>query len=385
MVSEEYELPYHRPPLSKTYIKSRSEGVMPLRGAAYYSANKIELELGAKVVDIGLESKMASLSDGRRIVFDSLVLAVGARARKLSCPGAQADNVHYLRSIADARSLSDAAVGAQKIVVIGGGFIGLEVASALVQQKKEVTVIETENRVLARVVSPEIAEFVSSVHVGRGVTLLTSRTVKSFVAEAGLVRKVLLDDGTSIDADIVIVGIGSVPNTELARSLGLHIGSGIVVDSRSRTSRLDIFAAGDCTSFRSPFNPNGIRVECVQNAIDQARVAGAVIAGKDKAYEALPWFWSDQYDLKLQIAGIAVGATERIVRSGMTSAISVFHLRDDMCICVESINGAREHISARRLLPGERITRRDLEDVEFDLSVLLKARDLTSNREAARR
>ncbi|MCC8969161.1 FAD-dependent oxidoreductase [Bradyrhizobium sp. Cham227] len=375
IVSEELELPYHRPPLSKTYLKSPSEPVMLLKTAAFYSSNNIELELGTKVVSIDPGANKALLSSGVQIAFDTLALTVGARARRLSCAGADAENVCYLRSIADARLLSAAVANAEKIVVIGGGFIGLEVASALIQQQKQVVVIEAENRVLARAVSPEISEFLSSVHLGHGLKLLTSRAVRSLVGENHVVRTILLDDGTSIDADIVIVGIGSVPNLELAQLLGLHTKDGIVVNSQSRTSRTNVFAAGDCTRFSSPFNPNGTRIESVQNATDQARVAGAVIAGKGKAYEALPWFWSDQYDLKLQIAGVAVGATERIVRSA-TSGTSVFHFRDDACVCVESVNRPREHISARLLLAREVIMKRHLQDVDFDIPALLKEREL---------
>ncbi|KRR29615.1 NAD(P)/FAD-dependent oxidoreductase [Bradyrhizobium retamae] len=385
IVSEELELPYQRPPLSKAYLKEHTQKVMPLKSAAFYSAKNIELELGTKVLGIERGANTALLSNGTHVTFDTLALAVGARAQRLLCTGADAKNVYYLRSIEDARLLSAASAGAEKVVVIGGGFIGLEVASALAQQLKQVTVVETQNRVLARVVSPEIAEFVSSAHVGHGVKLLTCRAVQSFVGENGVVRKVLLDGGTSLDADIVIFGIGSAPNMELAQQLGLHFENGIIVDSRSRTSRANVFAAGDCTRFFSPFNLNGIPVESVQNATDQARVAGSVIAGKDNVYETLPWFWSDQYDLKLQIAGLAVGATERIARPTVTSGISVFHFRNDACICVESVNGPREHIAARRLLARERITKQQLQDVDFDMPALLKLRALPTDGESVNR
>lgn len=373
IVSEEPELPYHRPTLSKAFLKGPSDGAMPLKAAAYYSANNIDLELRVKVASLESRTNTAVLSNGNRIAFDTLALAVGASARRLHCSGAELGNVFYLRSIADARLLRAATGDVENIVVIGGGFIGLEVASALAHQKRQITVIEAENRVLARVVAPELSQFVSSLHAGRGVKLMTSRAVQSLVGEGGVVRQVLLQDGTAIDAGIVIVGIGSVPNLELARQLGLLSESGIVVDSRSRTSRANVFAAGDCALFRGPLNSVGIRLESVQNAIDQSRVAGAIIAGVDKVYDSLPWFWSDQYDLKLQIAGLPFGATERVLRPGTKSDCSVFHFRSDVCICVESVNRPREHVSARRLLPRGLIKKRDLYDVDFDMSALLSS------------
>lgn len=370
IVSEEAELPYHRPPLSKNFLKDPSNEAMPLKAATFYSANNIDVELGTRVVSLEPGVNKAVLSNGASIAFDTLALAVGARARRLSCPGANLRNVYYLRSIADARLLKAAIEDADNVVVIGAGFIGLEVASALMTQEKRVTILEAEDRVLARVVSPEISEFLTLAHANHGIQLLTARAVQSLVGENGVVRKVVLADGTSLDADIVIVGIGSVPNLELTKALGLQTESGIVVDSRSRTSRSNVFAAGDCTQFRGPFNYAGIRLESVQNAVDQSRVAGAVIAGLDRAYGLLPWFWSDQYELKLQIAGLSVGATERVVRHGAKSGISVFHFRNDACVCVESVNQPREHVSARRLLASEKITKQHLQDVDFDILTL---------------
>lgn len=372
IVTEESELPYYRPPLSKAFLKGPSDAATPLKAAAFYSKNSIDLELGTKVIRIEPATNKAVLSNGTHITFNTLALAVGARARKLTCSGADLGNVYYLRSIADARLLRAATADAENVVVIGAGFIGLEVASALIQKQKQVTVIEAENRVLARVAAPQVSQFLSSIHVDHGVKVLTSRAVQSLIGEGGFVRKVLLEDGISVDADIVVVGIGSIPNIELAQQLGLISKNGVVVDSQSRTSRAHVLAAGDCALFRNPFNPNGIRLESVQNATDQARVAGATIAGVDKAYDALPWFWSDQFDSKLQMVGLPFGATESIVRRSATSEISVFHFRNDTCVCVESVNRPREHMSSRRLLAREKIMKRQLQDVDFDISALLK-------------
>ncbi len=372
LVSEELEPPYHRPPLSKAYLKDASSSALHLKSSSFYANNNIQMELGVRVVGFDAATNTASLSNGRHLEFNFLALTVGARARRLPGVGAHVKNVFYLRSVEDAQSLRSASAEAGNIVVIGAGFIGLEVASALAQQGKRVTVIESASRILARAVAPEISEFLQAAHARHGVSILTARTVKELIADGDHVRRIVLEDGVSINADLVVVGIGSTPNTELAAQLGLVCDNGIVVDASSRTSRPNVFAAGDCTHFKGSYNPAGIRLESVQNATDQARVAAAVIAGLDKSYEALPWFWSDQYNLKLQMAGLSFGATESVVRPGTESEISTFHFRGDTCICVESVNRPREHMAARRLLARSSVTKRDLSDVDYDISALLK-------------
>ncbi|WFU40021.1 FAD-dependent oxidoreductase [Bradyrhizobium sp. CB82] len=261
IVSEEPELPYHRPPLSKGCLKDPSDQRRPLKAAAFYSDNDIGLELGSRVIDLDPGARMALLSNGTYIAFDTLALTVGTSARKLSCPGAVIGNVYCLRSIADARLLCAATRDAQKIFVVGTGFIGLEVESTLIRLQKQVTALDAKDRVLHWVVPLETSEYLASVHVSHGVKLLTSRAVQSLVDESRIVEKVVLQDGTSA----VIVGIRSVPNLELARLLALQSADGIVVDSRSRTSQAYVFAAGDRTLFGGPFNTGGIRLESVQN------------------------------------------------------------------------------------------------------------------------
>lgn len=372
IVSEEGELPYHRPPLSKNFLKGQVENPLPLKADAFYESKRIDVELGVRVASIEPENRLAVLSNGVRLPFDTLALTTGARARELRLPGADLGNVYYLRSAHDARLLRSAATCATHVVIIGAGFIGLEVASALASPHRHVTVVESQARILARVVAPEISDFFRSAHTTNGVTLSMTSEVESLVGDNGVVRRVLLKDGRSIEADIVIVGIGSVPNTELAAQLGLHCQNGITVDSQSRTGIANVFSAGDCAAFGGSFNMNGTRLESVQNATDQARVAGAVIAGADRHYESLPWFWSDQYDLKLQIAGLPFGATDRVVRGRTESETSVFHFHDDLCICVESVNRPREHMSARRLLPAGGVKRAQLQEVDFDIAALMK-------------
>ncbi|KWH40560.1 NAD(P)/FAD-dependent oxidoreductase [Burkholderia stagnalis] len=371
IVSDESELPYHRPPLSKAFLKGEAENPLAIKADAFYTSNHIDVELGVRVVGIEREGKQAVLSNGARVPFDTLALAVGARARSLPLAGADLGNVHYLRSASDARTLRAAAASAVNIVIIGAGFIGLEVASALATPERRITVVEAADRILARAVAPETSGFLAAAHARHGVTLSVAGEIESLVGEKGVVQRVVLKDGRVIDADIVIVGIGSIPNTELAEQIGLRCRNGIAVDSQSRTDIADVFAMGDCAVFGGVFNTNGARLESVQNAIDQSRVAGSTIAGVDKHYESLPWFWSDQYDLKLQMAGLASGATDRVVRHGSDSEMSVFHFRDDVCISVESVNRPREHMSARRLLPAG-VTRARLQEVDFDIAALMK-------------
>ncbi|MGR8023284.1 NAD(P)/FAD-dependent oxidoreductase [Burkholderia cenocepacia] len=371
IVSDESELPYHRPPLSKAFLKGEVENALAIKADAFYTSNHIDVELGVRVVGIEREGKQAVLSNGARVSFDTLALAVGARARSLPLAGADLGNVHYLRSASDARTLRAAAASAVNIVIIGAGFIGLEVASALATPERRITVVEAADRILARAVAPETSGFLAAAHARHGVKLSVAGEIESLAGEKGVVQRVVLKDGRVIDADIVIVGIGSIPNTELAEQIGLRCRNGIVVDSQSRTDIADVFAMGDCAVFGGVFNTNGARLESVQNAIDQSRVAGSTIAGGDKHYESLPWFWSDQYDLKLQMAGLASGATDRVVRHGSDSEMSVFHFRDDVCISVESVNRPREHMSARRLLPAG-VTRARLQEVDFDIAALMK-------------
>jgi 3-phenylpropionate/trans-cinnamate dioxygenase ferredoxin reductase subunit len=374
IVSDEDDLPYHRPPLSKSYLKDASEQLMPLRAEAFYRDKAIEVELSTRVVSVDGRENRATLSNGTVISFDTLALATGASARTLPgldiCPG----NVHYVRNVADARKLRSAISQAENVVIIGAGFIGLEVASAIVQQDKHVTVVEAADRVLARAVSPELSKLLSAIHAENGVDVVTSRKVRPVIGPGGLINRIEMEDGSILKADIVVVGVGSQPNLDLAQQLELHVANGIIVDDRSRTSRSNVFAAGDCATFTGPFNQAGIRLESVQNAIDQARIAGNTIAGGDKVYRAVPWFWSDQYESKIQIAGLYGGVTDSESQHGEKSDISVFHFREDACVCVESVNRPRDHMAARRLLAGDKaITRRNLRDVDFNMSALLKA------------
>lgn len=384
IITEEPELPYHRPPLSKAFLLEESnENGLPLKSEAFYRDNNIDIEFNVRATRIDRITSTVHLFDGRAINFDKLALATGARARKLAIPGADLNGIIYLRSVADARALKREAANATNVVIIGGGFIGLEVASALVQQDKNVTVLEMQPDLLTRVVAPPISRFLAASHIAHDVTLMTNARVMSLAGHQGLVRRVVLEDRRTIDADLVIVGIGTVPNIELATSAGIACGDGIVVDPHGQTSLPGIFAAGDCAFYDGPFTKGGMRLESVQNAIDQSRAAGAATAGVMKAYNTIPWFWSDQFKLKLQIAGVSKGFDDYAERPGGDNELSVFYFKDEYCIAVDSINRPRDHMTARRLLPQGNLTKETLAEVDFNISALMSGASAILGRASA--
>jgi 3-phenylpropionate/trans-cinnamate dioxygenase ferredoxin reductase subunit len=371
ILTDEADYPYHRPPLSKAFLlDGGGEGALPLKGEKFYTDQRIDVIFGKTAID--MRNGAVAMQDGSAVRFDKLALAVGARARRLQIPGADLEGIVYLRSLADARALKIALALAQQVVVIGGGFIGLEVASAAVQLGKSVTVLEAQPDLLMRVVAQPVARFLHEQHEKNGVSIRTGAKVAEIRGDKGRVRQVVLDDGTAFDADLVVVGIGSVPNSELAATAGLQCRDGIVVDRFGQTSDPRIWAAGDCTFYPGPYTRDGMRLESVQNAMDQGRSAGASIAGKQKAYDAIPWFWSDQYKFKLQITGISKGHTSFVER-GDADTMSVFYFKDEACIAVDSINRPRDHMASRRVLPAG-ATRDQLEDANYDLSALMPGR-----------
>jgi len=375
ILTEETDYPYHRPPLSKAFLLSESgESGLPLKGEKYYVEQKIDIMFGKTATVLDTREGCVRLTDGQSIRFDKLALATGARARRLQLAGADLDGVVYLRSLPDARALKLALRESTEIVVIGGGFIGLEVASAAVQLGKSVTVLESQSDLLMRVVSKPVADFLREQHRRNGVSIRTGAKVSVIRGEKGRARQVLLEDGTAFGADLVVVGIGSLPNCELAEAAGLACQDGIVVDGFGQTSHPRVWAAGDCAYYAGPYTPWGMRLESVQNAMDQGRSAGAAVAGATKPYAAIPWFWSDQYKFKLQITGLSKGHTafvERCEADGM----SVYYFRDEICIAVDCINRPRDHMASRRLIPAGVLTRMRLEEVDYDLSALMRVHE----------
>ena len=354
LVSAEPHLPYQRPPLSKAYLQGKDdEAMLAIRAEAFYRQQEVDLTLGRAAMQIDRDEGCVRLEDGAVLPYDRLALATGARVRRLPVPGADLQGVLYLRSLDDARQLRDQLSAAERVVVIGGGFVGLEAAASAIQLGKEVTVLESQDRLLARALAAPLADFLAAAHRRRGVALEMGAQVAALEGDLGQVRAVLTGDGRRFAADLVIVGIGSIPNTELAQAAGIACRDGILVDRFARTDDPDIFAAGDCVRHPSRSGEH-IRLESVQNAAEQGRVAGANLAGRQTIYQAVPWFWSDQYDLKLQMAGLAAGA-DRTVHRGETGEerFSLFHYRNDRLIAVESVNRPAEHMLARKLLAAE--------------------------------
>jgi 3-phenylpropionate/trans-cinnamate dioxygenase ferredoxin reductase subunit len=357
LVGEESHLPYHRPPLSKAVLAGEKtlEAIL-LRPQSHYAASGVELKLGERVETIDRPAQTLLLSNGETLRYDFLALCTGTRPRRLA--GAPAlEGVFYLRTADDAMRIRAAAVAGRRAVIIGGGYIGLEVAAVLVSQGLEVTILEAANRLLKRVASPVISEYFANLQSSHGVKVLTSVTGVELQGDAQ-VTGVREATGTVHPADIVIVGIGVLPETGLAEAAGLAVENGIVVDEYARTSDPRIFAAGDCTLHPSARYGTRLRLESVQNALDQARVAAANICGKNVLYDALPWFWSDQFDSKLQSAGLLLDHEHHVVRGDARNAqgkgFSVFYLRGDHMIAADCVNRAKEFIACKRLI-SERI------------------------------
>jgi 3-phenylpropionate/trans-cinnamate dioxygenase ferredoxin reductase subunit len=374
LLSEERALPYHRPPLSKTFlVEADKDDALPLRAEAFYREQNIELELGLRVVTIDRATRTVTSADGRRFTYSKLALAAGARPRTLEVPGAELENVFTLRNLEDARRIKAALAEAEKVVVIGGGFIGLEVASAAVKLGKRVTILEVLDRFLGRACPPIIADWFAHLHARRGVTTLLGIRAVALRGERGRVRSVVLDGGRECPADMVVAGVGAVPNVDLAQACGLVCNDGIVVDRFARTSDPDIVAAGDCTRFPCAYSDNPVRLESVQNATDQARTAAATIAGREAAYEAVPWFWSDQYDVKLQMAGLSQDHDAHAVRGAMDDDnFSIFYFRAGTIMAVDSVNRPADHMLARRLIAARTsCTPQQVADASFDFKSLL--------------
>jgi 3-phenylpropionate/trans-cinnamate dioxygenase ferredoxin reductase component len=301
-------------------------------------------------------------------------LTTGCRPRRLSLPGADKANVHYLRTVDDVNRLQRQFLPDRRLVIIGGGYIGLEVAAVAIKMGLHVTVVETLQRVLTRVTAPEISAFYERVHREHGVDLRTGVGVHAIQGDTD-VRTLVLTDGTKLPADLVVVGIGAIPNSELAEAAGLEVSNGIVVDRHAVTSDPDIVAAGDCTQHENVFLGRRLRLESVANALEQSRVAAGSMLGKLRAYEAVPWFWSDQYDLKLQMVGLSAGYDRLIVRGDLEGGcFSAFYARDGVVIAVDAINRPQDFVVARKLV-GERAVAdpQRLADMSFPLKLLLKS------------
>lgn len=349
LVDAEARTPYQRPPLSKGYLSGTAAQIAPLRPREFYDTNNIDL-VRARVVGIDRTRRTVSLDDGRQLAYDHLILATGARNRNLSISGANAAGAWPLRTADDARAMRRSFATAREVVVIGAGFVGLEVAAAAREQGRNVSVIEAGNRVMARAVSSEMSQYLTTLHTRAGVTVRHRCSPTHIdVDEFGHAAGVRLDDGTTIEADLVVIGIGVQPNTELAVSAGLAVDNGVCVDEYLRTTDPAIWAIGDCASVVTGGTRQ--RLESVQNAVDHARHVAAQLVGNHDPYQAVPWFWTHQYGAKLQIAGATTSLGETVVL-GSAPEFSVLRFDGDVLTAVESVNRPGDHLAARRLLAG---------------------------------
>jgi 3-phenylpropionate/trans-cinnamate dioxygenase ferredoxin reductase subunit len=355
LVGEEPLLPYQRPPLSKKFLAGEMEADrLPIRHAAFYESIHCEMLLGNAVVAIDTVARSLRLADGGRLGYDKLVLAIGGHARPLKVPGAGLAGVHVLRTMADVTAIRAQAAPGKRAVIVGAGYIGLECAATFRKLGLEVTVIEMMDRVMSRVVAPEMSRFYAGEHLAHGVGLLIGKQVSALLGDTH-VTEVECIDGTRVPADLVLVGIGLVPNTELASAAGIRCEDGIAVDEHCRTSDPNIYAIGDCCSHPSPRYGRRIRLESVDNAFEQARTAAANIFGRVVAHDKTPWFWSDQYELKLQIVGLCQGYDKVVLRGDPAErAFSCCYLRAGELIALDAVNHVKDFMAARKLI-GERV------------------------------
>jgi len=351
IIGDEEQLPYHRPPLSKAFLAGERDlqGIL-IRTPAAFEKYDIELQLGVRVESINRIDKTIALDTGLELAYDKLALCTGSRARKLSIRGADLDGVHYLRSVNDVERIKKSVVAGGRAVIVGGGYIGLEAAAQLCQLGMHVTVLEMASRVLSRVTAPELSEFYSRIHREEGVLIETGVAVSSL--EGGeRVNAVLTDDGRRFGADLLIVGVGVLPNTELAEAAGLALENGLLIDEFSRTSDPSIVAAGDVTSQHNSHYGRRLRLESVPSAVEQAISAAASVCGKHKHSGGIPWFWSDQYDLKLQIAGLSEGYDQLVIRGDSSKRSFVaFYLKNSKLISADCVNRPQEFMVSKRLI-----------------------------------
>lgn len=351
VVGEETHLPYQRPPLSKAFLKGEiDKDRLLIKPAEFYAAAGCTLKLATRVTAIDRKAHRAHLGDGTSLAWDKLVFATGSRVRKLPLPGADLPGCYYLRGIDDVDRLRPRMEPGRRLTIIGAGYIGLEVAAVAVKRGLKVTVIEAMPRVLARAASPQVSEFFEREHRQAGVDLRCYVRTES-IAQTGESLAVSTSSGI-VPADTVLIGVGILPNDDLARDAGLDVDNGIVVNAHAQTEDPDIYAVGDCANLPNSYAEKGrVRLESVQNAIDQAKHAAIAIAGRPKPYDEVPWFWSDQYDLKLQIAGLASPADQIVLRGDRASrSFAAFHLRDGTVTSVEAVNAAPEYMMGRRLI-----------------------------------
>ncbi|HEU0097240.1 MAG TPA: FAD-dependent oxidoreductase [Allosphingosinicella sp.] len=372
LIGAEAEPPYERPPLSKEYLAGEKEFErMLVRPAAFWAERGIELILGTRIAAVDPEAKRAMAEDGRAFGYGALVWTAGGEPRRLGCEGGDLEGVHVVRRKADVDSIRAGLDGLRRVAVVGGGYVGLEAAAVLRKLGKEVVLLEALDRVLARVAGPEISDFYAAEHRARGVDVRLGASVASIVGEGGRVAAVRLRDGTAIEAEMAIVGIGVEAAVGPLLAAGAAGANGVEVDSFCRTSLPDVYAAGDCALHENRFAGGlRIRLESVQNANDQATTAAKAILGRPEPYDTIPWFWSNQYDLRLQTVGLSVGHDRTVIRGRPEErSFSILYMLGGRVIALDCVNSTRDYVQGRKLV----LERRQMEPERLaDVSVQLK-------------
>ncbi|MFC3612465.1 NAD(P)/FAD-dependent oxidoreductase [Lutimaribacter marinistellae] len=373
LIGEEPQIPYQRPPLSKAYLLGEmTVDRLYLRPESFYAENDIQLELSETAVAIDRKNKVV-IAGGKQIAFDQLALTTGSVPRRLpGAIGGELEGVHVVRTLADIDAMAPAVTEGRHALIVGGGYIGLEAAAVCAKRGLHVTLVEMADRILQRVAAPETSNYFRALHRDHGVVIREGIGLARLTEANGHVAGAVLSDGTEIGVDLVVVGVGITPATELAEAAGLEIENGIRVDSHGRTSDPSIWAAGDCASF--PYKGGRIRLESVPNAIDQAEIVAQNMMGAEKDYVATPWFWSDQYDVKLQIAGLNTGYDRVVTRAGEGRTMSFWYYLGDQLLAVDAMNDPRAYMVGKRLIDsGKTADPEVVGDPEADLKPLLKA------------
>jgi 3-phenylpropionate/trans-cinnamate dioxygenase ferredoxin reductase subunit len=368
MISDENDLPYQRPPLSKGYLLgSINEQQLLIKSRFLYDKLDCELKLGISVAHIDRNSKRLTTKNGEHVNYDHLIIATGTSARKLSVPGADLECVHYLRTLADAKRIKQYIAPRTKLLIVGAGYIGLEIAASATKIGANVVVLETQERVLSRVTNPDMSEFYQTLHAANGVDIKLNTGLNE-LKQTSTGFQAQLNNGEILEFDLAVVGIGVQPNQALAEEAGLECNNGIVVDSTTRTKDPSIYAIGDVSNHPNAFYATRLRLESVPNATEQAKTAAKNICGIHSEYNAFPWFWSDQYDVKLQTAGLSKGYDMSVLRGDMsTHSFALFYLQAGKLIALDAINSPQDFIKAKQLIPdGFHITPEQIENINSD-------------------
>jgi 3-phenylpropionate/trans-cinnamate dioxygenase ferredoxin reductase subunit len=351
LISDESVLPYQRPPLSKKFLSGEMAVERLLfRHRGFYDEHAVELKLGVRATHIEAAARRVRLSNGEEIDYDRLLLCTGALPRRMSCPGSNLAGVNYLRTVEDAAAIATGLQPGARVVIVGGGYIGLEIAATAREMGCAVAVLEMADRVMNRVVASRVSEYFEHEHRTQGVKIICNTRVVRFEG-TGRVERVVCADGSMHPADLLVVGVGAIANTQVAADAGLKCDNGIVVDEFCRTSDPAIFAAGDCSNFFSPRYQSRVRLESVDNAFEQSKAAALNMLDRPMAYDRVPWFWSDQYDNKLLIAGLSSGHDQQLTRGDpATRSFSICYLKGGELLAVEAINHSKDYMAARKLI-----------------------------------